>query len=118
MTILACLIASAAPYTAQAKQKPKHSPRYLVVQQLEQQLAGTPMAGTGYALEAAGWRYKVHPAFIAAAAGLESAWGRLACSGNRWNLWGLGSCDRYWKVPHFRTAREAYDYYARFLRSR
>jgi hypothetical protein len=98
--------------------RPHHSPRYQVAAQLNAQLGGTPLAGHGFALEAAGWKHHVHPAFIAAAAGLESAWGRLACQGNRWNLWGLGSCDRYWRVPHFTTAAQAFDYYARFIRSR
>lgn len=119
-TIAAAVLAGApyAPHSTAATPKPKHNPRYLVATQLNQQLGGTPMANTGFALEAAGWRYGIHPAFIAAAAGLESAWGRLACRGNRWNMWGLGSCDRYWRVPHFESAREAYGYYARFLRER
>lgn len=106
--------------SAAAKPRPTHiSPaRERVVRMLDAGLAGTPMSGTGRALEASGWKHHVHPAFMAAAAGLESAWGRLACQGNRWNLWGLGSCNRYWTVPTFRTAAGAYDYYARFLRER
>lgn len=86
--------------------------------QLNAGLAGTPMRGLGYILEAEGRRAGVHPAFIAAAAGLESAWGRLACRDNPYNAWGLGSCDRAWKVPHFRTWRQAIRYYARFIRDR
>lgn len=89
-----------------------------VARQLNANLAGTPMAGLGYILEAEGHRGNVHPAFIAAAAGLESAWGRIPCRGNELNVWGLGSCDRAWQVPHFRSWRHAIRYYARFIRQR
>lgn len=89
-----------------------------VARKLNQGLAGTPMHGLGYVLEAEGRKQGVHPAFIAAAAGLESAWGRLACRGNPYNVWGLGSCDRAWRVPHFGSWRQAIRYYARFIRQR
>lgn len=89
-----------------------------VAKQLNANLAGTPMAGLGYILEAEGHRAGIHPAFIAAAAGLESAWGRLACRGNKFNAWGLGSCDRSWTPPRFGSWRHAIRYYARFLRDR
>lgn len=116
IVLLAILILTTAAYAATPK---RISPaRQNVVKQLNAGLAGTPMQGTGKQLEAAGWKHRVHPAFMAAAAGLESAWGRLACNGNRWNLWGLGSCNRYWRVPYFATPGQAFDYYARFLRTR
>lgn len=85
---------------------------------LNANLAGTPLAGTGWIMEAEGHRHGIHPAFIAAAAGIESAWGRLPCRSNPRNVWGLGSCDRAWQVPHFTTWRYAIRYYARFIRSR
>lgn len=89
-----------------------------VARQLNANLAGTPLAGKGWLLEAEGHRAGVHPAFIAAVAGLESAWGRLPCRANSKNLWGLGSCDRAWQVPHFATWRQAIRYFARFVRTR
>ena len=90
--------------------------RRAVVAKLNAGLAGTPMKGTGIVLERAGWREHVHPAFMAAVAGVESAWGRLYCQ--RFNAWGLGSCPLLWHPPTFRSWAEAYDYYARFLRDR
>lgn len=119
-TIAAAVLAGVpfAPHSTAATPKPKHNPRYQVATQLNQQLGGTPMANTGFALEAAGWRYGIHPAFMAAVAGIESAWGRLACSTNRRNIWGLGSCGASWSPPYFPSARAAAFYYARFLRDR
>jgi hypothetical protein len=116
LALLALAATASAGHTKTPRRHISHQ-RQHVVQMLNAGLAGTPMAGTGRQLEASGWKWHVNPAFMAAAAGLESAWGRLACAGNPWNLWGLGSCDRYWRVPHFATAAAAYDYYARFIRS-
>ncbi len=105
---------AAAAITAQPK---RISPqRQNVVNQLNAGLAGTPMQGTGRSLEAAGWKWRVHPAFMAGVAGIESAWGRRVCE--RFNAWGLGSCGRAWHPPSFRSWAHAYDYYARFLMSR
>lgn len=92
--------------------------RHDTARRLNANLAGTPLAGKGWLLEAEGYQGGIHPAFIAAVAGLESAWGRLPCSRNRFNYWGLGSCDRAWQVPHFTTLRQAVRYFARFVRQR
>ena len=96
----------------------KHSPRFLVGQALNRGLAGSPMAGTGFALEAAGWRWKIQPAFIAAIAAKESSRGVAACRNNRFNAWGLASCGTGWHVPTFRSWSEAYQFMGRFLSSR
>jgi len=118
LIVLTCLIALALTAAAASATASKHSPRYEVAVELNHGLAGTPMANTGFALEAAGWRYHVHPALIAAIAGIESCWGRCSCPGNRWNMWGLGSCGDAWTPPTFATATTAYAYVARFLRER
>lgn len=117
MLTLALTILLLAATTATAA-RPHPNPRVDTAQQLNRGLAGTPMAGLGWILEAEGHRAGVHPAFIAAAAGLESAWGRLACHGNPYNAWGLGSCGRSWTPPTFPTWRAAIRYYARFIRQR
>lgn len=110
LLVLLCLAARAGSTPV------KHSPRYQVAAQLNRGLAGTPMAGTGFALEAAGWRYRVHPAFVAAVAGVESTYGAAVCE--RFNAWGLGSCGRAWRPPAFPSWKHAYDYFARFIRDR
>lgn len=85
---------------------------------LQAGLAGTPMYASVVELEKAARKYGISPYFIAAAAGTESAFGRLSCRGNPRNVWGLGSCNRYWRVPYFQTWRQAYTYYARFITTR
>lgn len=106
---------------AEGKQ-PKHrkhiSPaRERVVQALNRGLAGSPMAGTGRALEASGWKWGISPFFIAAIAESESSLGARACSGNRYNAFGLASCGTWNGVPPptFRSWAHAYDFEARFL---
>lgn len=101
-----------------AAQIPQRTHRDAVTSNLRAGLAGTPMYGSVVALEKAANKYGISPYFIAAAAGTESSFGRLACRGNPRNVWGLGSCDRAWKVPHFHTWKQAYLYYARFIRTR
>ena len=103
---------------AAAHARPRPAERAQLVRVLAGSLKGTPLYGHVAELEQAGRRHHVHPAFIAAAAGLESAWGRLPCRGNPRNVWGLGSCDRAWHVPHFDTWADAFDYYARFVAGR
>lgn len=112
--------------TAVGKPRPKlqHSARFLVAQQLNIGLAGTPMRGLGFKLEAAGHRYGVHPAFIAAVAGLESSYGAEGCRDNRLNAYGLGSCRascarwaRSW-VPCFNTWGQSIGFFARWFVSR
>lgn len=118
---LAAAVLAGAPYTPHstaATPKPKHNPRYQVAAQLNQQLGGTPMAGTGFQLEAAGWRYRIHPAFIAAIAGVEGSYGRAACRGNPHNTFGLASCGSSWHVPYFPKWADAYDFMGRFLSTR
>lgn len=76
------------------------------------------MAGTGRELEAAGRRWHIHPAFIAAIAWAESTAGHQACSSNRYNAFGLASCGT-WNgkpPPRFASWAEVYDFMARYLR--
>jgi len=119
-TVLAALIAAAfTSASAMADTTKKISPaRERVVKTLDATLAGTPMQRTGRELEAAGWKHGVHPAFIAAIAGTESSYGRLACRSNRYNAFGLSSCGTGWRVPDFRSWAQAYDFMARFLTGR
>ena len=92
--------------------------RAKVVSVLNHGLTGSPMAGTGLALEQAGWRWKVSPYFIAGIAATESTLGRAACSNNPKNGFGLSSCRRDWRVPYFRTWWHAYQFMGRFLTER
>jgi len=85
---------------------------------LNRGLSGTPMAGTGAELEAAGSQYGIHPAFIAAIAGTESSFGVAPCSNNPINSWGLSSCTTGWHVPYFNSWSEGYQFMAKFLSSR
>lgn len=112
ITILFVLTASA------AARKPTHSPAYLAAVHLNQKLAGTPMAGSGFALVVEAKRWNVNPALIAAIAGTESSYGAAACSNNRFNAFGLSSCGSGWHVPTFRSWREAYRFMGGFLSSR
>lgn len=73
------------------------------------------MAGTGRALEAAGWKWHVSPYFIAAIAETESSLGAAACYRNRYNAYGLSSCTTGWRVPVFVSWAHSYDFMARFL---
>lgn len=75
------------------------------------------MSGTGFALERAGWRWKVSPFFIAGIAATESSLGRASCYGAPFNAYGLGSCGGSW-VPRFRSWGESYLFMGRFLSSR
>ena len=97
---------------------PEHHTSRHVVNQLERGLRGTPMAGTARLLEAQGRRHRVSPFFMAAVAATESSLGRVPCSNNRKNVWGLASCVNSWPVPYFETWKEAIAFYARFLSSR
>lgn len=119
-TALIAAILTIIPAAAQAAPKPVPARTHddAVVSNLRAGLAGTPMAGSVRDLEAAARKWGVSPYFVAAAAGTESAFGRLACRGNPRNVWGLGSCDRAWRVPYFPTWKAAYLYYARFIRTR
>ncbi len=102
-------------YRACVKALHAHDP---MIRTLNRGLAGTPMAGTGKELEAAGRRHHVHPAFIAAIAGTESSFGEAGCGGNPRNAFGLSSCGSGWRVPYFETWAEAYEFMARFLAGR
>lgn len=90
----------------------------VMIRTLQRGLTGTPMAGTGAELEAAGRRYHVHPAFIAAIAGTESTFGAAACASNQYNAFGLSSCGSGWSVPNFQSWGEVYEFMGRFLSSR
>lgn len=92
--------------------------RQTVVIRLERGLQGSPMEGSGKALERAAWRHRISPFFIVAVAATESSIGRAACANNRFNVWGLANCSGIWHVPAFRSWDEAYDFYARYLTER
>lgn len=85
---------------------------------LNQGLQGSPMQGTGFALERAGWRHRVSPYFIAAIAATESSLGRAACYSDRFNAFGLASCTHSWPVPRFRSWAHVYDFMGAFLTRR
>jgi len=90
--------------------------RIEVWRRLERGLSGSPMAGTGRDLEAAGRRHHVSPYFIAAIAATESSLGAAMCG--HYNAWGLGNCTGIWNVPAFGSWAEAYDFMGRFLHER
>lgn len=92
--------------------------RGTVIDRLNRGLAGTPMGGTGAILERYGRIHHVSPYFMAAVAATESSLGVAACSNNRFNVWGLASCNQSWYVPSFRSWSEAIAFYARFLSGR
>lgn len=107
ITILLALVATAA--AVGARTKPHHSVRYLTAVALNRGLAGTPMQGLGFELEAAGFRYHVSPALVAAIAGSESSFGVQACGVN---YWGWNSCNgQPWS-----TVREGIRYVSLALR--
>jgi hypothetical protein len=126
--ITATLITLALATAAHARKRPAEhgvwnpprisQAREAVVQRLDRGLAGTPMQKTGRELEAAGWKHRISPYFIAAIAGTESSFGAAACSGNPRNAFGLSSCTSGWTVPYFRTWAQAYTFMAVFLTSR
>jgi hypothetical protein len=88
-----------------------------VVKVLRKGLASTPLRGTARIFESEGWRAKMSPYFLVGASGTESSFGAAACSGNSYNIWGLGACNRAWIVPYFSTRRQAVRYYVKFIRS-
>jgi hypothetical protein len=88
----------------------------LVVHLLEHGLRGSPMAGTGRELEAAGRRWHISPYFIAAIAATESSLGVAAC-GN-FNAYGLANCSGRWSVPLFLSWADSYQFMGRFLTTR
>ena len=97
----------------------KHrNPRITTAQKLNRGLHGTPMHSLGYLLERIGHRYHISPYFIAAAAGTESSYGAAACQNNRFNVWGLASCNGSWYVPQFTGWPQAVRFYAAFLTAR
>ncbi len=117
LTVLVLLIASQIAKGA-SHRKPHISPlREQVVRRLDRGLASSPMARTGRALEASGWKWHVSPYFIAGIAATESTLGRAACYGNPFNAFGLASCNGSSWVPNFRSWAHAYDFMGRFLSS-
>ena len=95
-----------------------HHTRNHDVNVLERGLRGSPMAGTARLLEAQGRRHGVSPFFMAAVAATESSLGRVPCSSNRKNVYGLASCVNSWPVPYFETWKESISFFARFLAQR
>lgn len=85
------------------------------VQIVNNYLSGSPMAGIGKILEKEGSIHNVSPYFIVAVAKKESSKGFAACSENKYNVWGLGACDRAWKVPKFKNWTQAVNYFVRFV---
>lgn len=82
---------------------------------LNRGLKGSPMAGTGRELEAAGRQYNISPFFIAAIAATESSLGRAMCGG--YNAYGLGNCSGGWDVPIFGSWADSYRFMAKYLSS-
>lgn len=116
-TVILIVLALLAATTATAA-RPHPNPRVDTAQRLNRALAGTPMHGLGWILEAEGRRAGVHPAFIAAVAGVESSFGAAHCTQNTYWVFGLGSCARSWTPPYFTSWRQAIRYQARFLHDR
>lgn len=87
-----------------------------MIRSLERGLAGTPMAGTGRELEAAGRHWGINPAVIAAIAGTESSFGAARCG--HYNAYGLANCTGIWNVPYFRSWGDSYEFMGKFLSSR
>lgn len=110
-TLVIMIALSASPASA-------HHTRNHNVNVLERGLAGSPMAGTARILEAQGRRHRVSPFFMAAVAATESSLGRVPCSSNRKNVYGLASCVNSWPVPYFETWKESISFFARFLAQR
>lgn len=98
------------------KPKPHHSHRFLVARQVQRGLVGTPLHGLGFVFEAEAWKAGLSPFALVGASGTESSLGAAACRANPRNIWGLGSCDRAWRVPYFATWPQAVRYYAAFIR--
>lgn len=92
--------------------------RSMVAQTLNQGLAGTPLAGQGYLIERAGWRYRVNPSFLAAITGAESSFGAATCYSNPRNAAGLASCQTGTWVPYFRTWGHFWMFLAKFIADR
>jgi hypothetical protein len=118
LIVIALLAVIAWAFLAARADAGKPGKRAATAGQLNARLAGTPMEGTGYMLERAGWRHGIHPALIAAIAGTESSFGRAACRSNRYNAFGLASCGTSWRVPDFRSWAQAYQFMGRFLKER
>lgn len=118
LAVVACVLA-AGPGAASLKQEQEQqqSPwrtakRAQVAAKLNRGLAGTPLRGLGRIIEQVGWRYHVHPAFMAAASGTESSFGAVPCCGSRYNIWG------WYSMPPVASWEQAFTAYARFLRDR
>lgn len=94
-----------------------HGPEH-TIRMLDKATAGSPMAHTGRILEPIARKHHISPFFIIAVAATESSIGRAACRNNRFNVWGLASCNGSWHVPAFTSWTDAYRFYARFLTSR
>jgi hypothetical protein len=73
------------------------------------------MANTGFALEAAGFRWHISPYLIAGIAATESSLGAAACPSNRFNAFGLASCGQSWAVPSFQSWKDAYQFMGQFI---
>lgn len=114
--LLALALLAAVVCAVAAQQARAHSQRYLVAKRVQQGLRGTPLHGLGFVFEAEGWRTGLSPFFLVGASGTESSLGAAGCSGNRFNIWGLGACNRAWSVPVFPTWQRAIRYYADFIR--
>lgn len=89
---------------------------------LNRGLAGTPMSGTGWTLEAEGWQAGIHPAFLAAIAAFEGGFDLREHTGKTpclpFNPYGISSCGNAWTAPRFRSWRQSIRYAYRFLSER
>lgn len=121
ITLLILLVANCAEADA--------GTRHDTARRLNRALAGTPMHGQGWRLEATGRRWNISPYFIALAANRESSLGTRPCRNNPRNVWGLKSCQlgryvditgdgRPEQLPVFRTWGHAFTFFARYVRAR
>lgn len=119
--VMASLSVSASVASLSNHKKNNHSARYQVVQKLKSGMRRHPeskrLLGQAFTIEAAAFKNRISPFLIVAISGTESTFGRVPCHNNPRNIWGLGACNRAWTVPYFETWKEAYNYYARFLKA-
>jgi hypothetical protein len=113
-------------YPRSAVSQPRHSHRFEVAQKLARGISalcrqgsgGCALRGQAFTIEDVGWREHTSPAFMVGASFTESSGGDAACSGNPKNIYGLSSCGSGWYVPYFKTWRESFTFFARFIHRR
>lgn len=123
LAVAMCVGGAGVPIGMTAPVGPQHSARYLVAAKLARGIRRFCTSGAGacalrgqaWVIEDVGYRERLSPAFIVGAAMTESSGGDAACGGNPKNIYGLASCGSGWHVPTFRTWRESFTFFARFV---